>query len=152
MEGKNIVSSAIKFKYPYNVISTMKKLAILIVALATLAILLTGCGSDTQGKRVATPEISGMTTVDTKAEPATLTGETGKTAAEALKELESIESAPSTENNQKEGTFYPPVVTDKTGEDALKEKTRALFQKPVYDPGVEADDDFGPRYGDASNN
>ncbi len=130
----------------------MKKSFVLIVAITALALLLAACGSDTQGKRVATPEISGMTTVDTTAEPTTPTGETGKTAAEALKELESIGSVPSTENNQKEGTFYPPVVTDKTGEDALKEKTRALFQKPVYDPGVEADDDFGPRYGDASNN
>jgi hypothetical protein len=123
----------------------MNKSFILIVAITALA-LLTACGSDTQGKRVATPEISGMTTVDTTAEPTTPTGETGKTAAEALKELESLESVPTTENNQKEGTFYPPVVTDKTGEDALKEKTRALFQTPVYDPGVEADDEFGPRY------
>lgn len=124
----------------------MKKSFVLIAAITALALLLTACGSDTQGKRVATPEISGMTTVDTTAEPATPTGETGKTAAEALKELENIESAPSTINNQKEGTFYPPVVTDKTGKDALKEKTRALFQKPIETPNVEADDDFGPRY------
>jgi len=124
----------------------MNKSFILIVALVALALLLTGCGSDTQGKRVATPGISGLTTVDTTAEPTSPTGETGKTAAEALKELESLEIISSSENNQKSGTFYPPVVTDKTGKEALKEKTRALFQKQVYDPGVEADDDFGPRY------
>lgn len=124
----------------------MNKSIIFIVAIATLALLLTACGSDTQGKRVATPEISGMTTVDTTAEPETPTGETGKTAAEALKDIEAMESVPSTNNNPTSGTFYPPVVTDKTGEDALKEKTRALFQKPVYDPNIEADDEFGPRY------
>jgi PBP1b-binding outer membrane lipoprotein LpoB len=121
----------------------MNKSLILIVALAALALLLTGCGSDTQGKRVNTPGISGMTTIDTASSP---TGETGKTAAETLKEFENLESIPSAANNPKSGTFYPPVVTDKKGEDALKEKTRALFQKPVYDPNVEADDDFGPRY------
>jgi len=124
----------------------MRKQILLIVALAALALLLTACGSDTQGKRVATPGISGMTTVDLEKEPTTPTGETGKTAAEALYELESQESNPSTSNNPTSGNFYPPIVTDKTGEEALKEKTRALFQKPVYDPNVEADDQFGPRY------
>lgn len=130
----------------------MKKSLILIVAIAAIALLLTACGSDTEGRRVATPEISGMTTLETNKEPSSPTGETGKTAAETLKELESLEGIPSPTSNPKSGTFYPPVVTDKTGKEALKEKTRALFQKPVYDPNVDADDDFGPRYADASNN
>lgn len=129
----------------------MHKKVLLIAALTALALLLTSCSPSTQGKRVSTPEVNGptgMVATDTNiAEPApSAQGETGKTAAEALQELESIETAPSTENNQKSGTFYPPVVTDKTGKEALKEKTRALFQKEVYDPQVDADSDFGQRY------
>lgn len=127
------------------------KRVLIILAITTL-MMLSACETKTTGKRVAIPDkiessnsITGNTIVDT---PVDETGETGKTAAEALKELQQMEEITTTASGTKSGTFYPPVTTDATGEAALKERTRALFSKPVYDPNVEADDEFGAKYHD----
>jgi hypothetical protein len=55
----------------------------------------------------------------------------------------------STEINQdfiRVGTFYGEFETSSTGKDALKEKTRALFQKKIFTPEVEADRKQGQRH------
>lgn len=45
-----------------------------------------------------------------------------------------------------EGNFYPRIQTTKKGEDALKEKTRALHRQEIKLPTeVDADRSFGPR-------
>ncbi len=126
------------------------KRVIAVVAISLL-LLLAACGTKTTGKRVAIPEThaqvkapSGITGAATVAD----TGETGKTAAEMLKELQ--ENPTATTEGAKSGTFYPPITTTATGEDALKEKTRALMTQGTYDPNVEADDEFGSRYHDNS--
>jgi hypothetical protein len=125
------------------------------VAVMLLLIFLIACESKTVGKRVAIPETSskgptgsvatGPTGAVTAEEPST---ETGKTAAEMLKELQSNPTL--TETGEKSGTFYPPITTDATGEEALKQKTRALFSQQTYDPNVEADTKTGARYHDSS--
>ena len=130
------------------------------VVLISVLLLLAACGSKTTGKRVAIPDrqpqvkapagITGAVAVEP--EPSS-TGELGKSAAEALKELQDSPSIPT--EGPKSGTFYPPITVNSTGQDALKEKTRALFKQPVYDPNVNASADFGSRYhssdGDSTN-
>ncbi|RJQ22485.1 hypothetical protein C4580_00335 [Candidatus Woesearchaeota archaeon] len=132
----------------------MRKLVI--IALLSV-LLLAACESKTVGKRVAIPETgsSGITAAVVSDTASAETGDTGKTAAEALAEFKTTETVTSAGDGPKSGTFYPPITTDATGKEALKAKTRALFSQEVYDPNVEAQDDFGPRYhdqdGDATN-
>lgn len=114
--------------------------------------LLSACESKTQGKRVAVPDVGGPTAMATaplqeKADSSP-TGETGQSAADALKQVKETPTTQTSEGS-KSGNFYPPITSSATGEDALKEKTRALFtQTDTYAPDVEADDKFGPRYED----
>ncbi len=121
-----------------------------IVAVICLLLVLVACESKTTGKRVAIPEksggaITGNVVDDTDVQPSAST-ETVKTAAEVLAELQSTDTI--TTSGAKSGTFYPPITTDATGKDALKEKTRALMTSGTYDPNVKADDEFGARYHD----
>ena len=124
-----------------------------VLAVVTICILvfLVACESKTVGKRVAIPETSSPKAASSGPTAAAVvqspTGETGKSAAEVLKELQSSPSAP-VASGEKSGTFYPPITTDATGKDALKEKTRALFMQNVSVPNVQADDEFGARYHD----
>ena len=137
----------------------MKKIAALLMIISLLMLAACG-GSKTTGKRVAIPETGnavtgGVVGVQNTQEPAA-TNEPTKSAAQVLKEMQSNPQSPSvTTPTGKSGTFYPPVTTTSTGKDALKEKTRALFQKTVYTPNVEADDTAGARYhekdGDLTN-
>ncbi len=122
-----------------------------IAVVLCLLVLLTACGSKTTGRRVALPEGSGLITgaAIIEDEP-----ETSKTAAEVLRDLQ--ESPTSTQiEGAKSGTFYPPVVVTGSEREALKQKTRALFTQPTYDPNVEAEGDFGAKYhesdGDPTN-
>lgn len=130
----------------------MRKVIFAMLIISVL-LLLVACESKTTGKRVAIPErqvqakapagISGAVTVQAQ------TGETGTSAADALKDLQSTGTAPVT-GGSKSGTFYPPVTTDSTGKDALKEKTRALMSTGAEVPTtVKADDQFGARYHDS---
>lgn len=133
----------------------MKKLVI--VMLMTL-LLLTACsGSKTTGKRVAIPSTSANSITGNAVDDSLSETESApdKTAAEVLKELQSSEEVSSASTGPKSGTFYPPVTVTGTEREALKQKTRALFQKTVYDPNVEADTTSGSRYyssdGDSQN-
>ena len=136
----------------------MRSKAVAVVAISLL-VLLIACGeAKTEGKRVAVPETStavqtpvstptAAVTADTTAAPAIESVETGQTAAEALKELQANPDSVSVPvAGDKTGTFYPPISTSATGAEALKEKTRALFQQDIPLPDVEADDQFGQRF------
>jgi len=124
-----------------------------VIFLMMMLLLLAACENKTTGKRVDIPTkiengITGKVTQEVATNTAvqnTQTGETGKTAAQALKEMQQMESV-TAESGPKSGTFYPPVNTAATGKDALKEKTRALFTKPLDVPNVQADDEFGAKY------
>lgn len=126
----------------------MNKRVIAVVAICVLLLFLVACEKKTVGKRVAIPETSsrGITTAAVS-QPPPVSVETGKTAAEMLKELQSNPTAVTTDDS-KSGTFYPPVIVTGTEREALKQKTRALFMQPSYDPNVQADDDFGAKYHD----
>jgi hypothetical protein len=129
-----------------------------LIAILIGLLLLASCGNKTTGKRVAIPEMSGknspltgaVTGVDSESEQAPT-----KTAAEALKEIKETGTTTPVSSGEKEGTFYPPITTDATGKEALKEKTRALFQKEVPTTNVQATEQFGPKYhssdGDPTN-
>lgn len=114
------------------------------ITVILLLVFLVACESKTTGKRVAIPETSAPRISGEVTAPVDTTGETGKSAAEALKELQSNPVPVST--GAKSGTFYPPVITDATGEDALKAKTRALMTQGTYNPDVQADSEFGAKY------
>ena len=128
----------------------MNKKALTIIIISVL-LLISACESKTTGKRVAIPETSlkapSTPTGAVAATPPAQTTETGKTAAETLKE---IQNNPTPTAGVKSGTFYPPITTTATAEEALKEKTRALFSQKVYVPNVTADSDFGAKYDDSS--
>jgi hypothetical protein len=121
---------------------------VMVLVVISLLIMLAACGSKTTGKRVAIPQTSAPTgpnpTGAAVSSPDT-TVETGITAAEALADYQS-NPIPVTTDSEKTGTFYPPITTQATGEDALKEKTRALFSQTTYIPTVEADTETGARY------
>jgi len=132
----------------------MQKRAFAILAILLLAALGACGGSETTGKRVAAPTVStptGGAIADVQPESTPPEPEAPKqTAAEALKEVQA--TAPVGSDPTKVGNFYPPVTTTATGKDALKEKTRALFQQASYDPNVQAVTDSGPRYYDSNGN
>ena len=127
---------------------------VMVLAVIVL-ILLVACESKTTGRRVAIPERSAKVSAPSGPSGAVVapvvqqsSGETGKTAAEVLNDLESSPII-TTSSGSKSGTFYPPISSDATGKEALKEKTRALFtQNNTYAPNVTADDEFGARYHD----
>lgn len=130
------------------------KRVLLLVALSFL--LLAACESETTGKRVAVPSTGPTAAAVADAEPApaeTPEVET-KSAAETLKEIQS-DPVVAEGDGVKSGNFYPPVTTGATGEDALKEKTKALMSGSQGVEGVQADKTFGPKYhsddGDAIN-
>ena len=112
----------------------------MLVALSLL-IMLTACGEpEVTGRRVAIPDSSTPTAAAVAPPTSSPNTETGISAAEALADLksgESIETVETTTSDEKSGTFYPPVAVTGTGKDALKEKTRALFQQEIYVPNVE---------------
>ena len=129
----------------------MKKEAVMVlILLLTLA----ACGSKTTGKRVDVPDTSNTgiavanTEVSNVLERADEEEKPEKSAAEVLRELQSSGEL-ETESSEKSGTFYPPVQVKGTGQEALKEKTRALFSKEVYSPNVDADDSSGAKYHDS---
>ncbi len=129
---------------------------VIAVVVMSLLLLLAACESKTTGKRVAIPETSAKTglTGGTTADIPPPTGETGKTAAEMLQELQTTGTTP-IDSGVKSGTFYPPVTSGATGKEALAEKTDALMRQGTAPTGVQADQDFGPKYhdsdGDATN-
>lgn len=134
----------------------MQKRVLLAILIGLL--LLASCGNKTSGKRVAIPEVSGSNSPITGAVAGVESADSAptKTAAEALQEIkETGTTAAPVSSGEKTGTFYPPITTDATGKEALKAKTRALFQKETYDPNVEADSTFGAKYhstdGDPTN-
>ncbi|HLF54823.1 MAG TPA: hypothetical protein VI612_03825 [Candidatus Nanoarchaeia archaeon] len=117
-------------------------------------ILLVACGeSKVTGRRVAIPDSSAPTAavIAQQSAPA----ETGKTAAEMLKELQSGQTITIAQTGSKTGNFYPPIAVTGTEREALRQKTRALFSQPTYDPNAEAEGEFGAKYhdndGDPSN-
>ena len=118
---------------------------VMLVALSLL-IMLTACGEpEVTGRRVAIPD-SSTPTAAVVAPPSTSASiETGTSAAEMLEDLKNGESIETTEttDDPKSGTFYPPVAVTGTGEDALKEKTRALFKQEIYTPTVDAVKELG---------
>lgn len=119
-----------------------------VVLAVIVLILLVACGdSKVTGRRVAIPDSSTPTAavIAQQSAPAT---ETGKTAAEMLKELQSGQTTTVAPTGSKTGNFYPPITVTGTEREALRQKTRALFSQPVYDPNVDADDDFGAKYHD----
>lgn len=126
----------------------MKKVLLL---LALTFLLLAACESKTTGKRVAVPSTgpSAAAVADT-AKPVENTvaddTSTGKSAADTLKELQSDPTP--TDTSVKSGNFYPPVTSGATGEDALKEKTKALMSSGKTVDGVDADRTFGAKYHD----
>lgn len=133
----------------------MKKV---IAAISIMAlIMLAACGSnETSGKRVDLPKMDSPTgavagiSQEPEPTPASEPEEKGPSAAEAMQDLR---SNPETveQPTAKSGNFYPPVAVKGEGRDALKEKTRALFQQNEQELDVEADNDFGPRYADESD-
>ncbi|MBI4145941.1 hypothetical protein HY489_01235 [Candidatus Woesearchaeota archaeon] len=134
---------------------------VLVIALLALLVL-AACDSKTTGKRVAIPQTSGsavtgaVTGSNSQSPTAQQTDvSSGKSAAEALKELKTTGTVP-TNSNAKSGNFYPPITTSATGAEALKQKTRALFNQSVYSPQVSGTEkDFGAKYhsddGDPTN-
>lgn len=137
----------------------MKKV---IVALC-LMMFLVACGSSssTSGKRVGIPKVDSPTGAvvgvpdDSKTEVSASSEEvkepeqkSGKNAADALKEYKETASTETVPPSAKSGNFYPEITVKGEGRDALKEKTRALFQQSDLDVDAEADSDFGPRYAD----
>ncbi|RMD57725.1 hypothetical protein D6825_03145 [Candidatus Woesearchaeota archaeon] len=133
----------------------MKK-AVIAIALLTLLI---ACSQDAKltGRKIS-PQVTGSASANVQesqdhktvqTEQASQSSEAEeKTAAELLREMQAqdLESAATVAAGPKSGTFYPPITTKGTDKDALKEKTRALFEQDVYVPDVDADDKFGPRY------
>ncbi len=69
--------------------------------------------------------------------------ENQKTAKEMLEELK---DSTKIKQEVKTGTFYGNIKTNSTGKDALKEKTKALFEKEFFKLNVDADRQQGPRY------
>jgi len=129
---------------------SMNKKALCCVLIGVL-LLLVACESKTNGKRIATPETSknapltGAVVLNT---PKSSTPAPTKTAAEMLKELQKNPAAIIPTNLSKVGNFYPPIGNASAkGKEALKEKTRALFQRNLTTPMTgKADTKFGPRY------
>ncbi len=125
----------------------MNKRVMLVLMLAVL--LLAACESKTTGKRTIIPETSkSPITGASVSEPSSVIADTttGKSAAEALKVLQ--ENPDQTSTPTSEGQFYPPVTSGATGEDALREKTKALMTQPGYVPNVDADKSSGAKYHD----
>jgi len=124
----------------------MKRVMLLLIGL----LVLTACGSETTGKRVAapTPTAAVVAEVETDvAEPPEAPEPAEKqTAAQALDQLK--QDPLQTADPKKEGTFYPPVATEASGKDALKEKTKALMSSGQKVEGVEADRTTGSKYYD----
>ncbi len=120
-----------------------------IIAILIGLLLLVSCGNKTTGKRVAIPEMSGQNSpltgavagVDSTDDSAPV-----KTAAETLQEIKEGGTTTPVSSGEKEGTFYPPITTDATGKEALKAKTRALFQQEVPPTNVQATEQFGAKY------
>ena len=130
----------------------MKK-ALAVITICIL-LLLVACESKTTGRRVAIPSTSDQKAAPVQApravtgavvaEDAPSTGETGKTAAEMLNDLEAEPSTATT--GAKSGTFYPPITSNATGEEALKQKTDALFSQNVFNLSTDAQGQFGAKY------
>ncbi len=125
-----------------------------VVLAVIVLVLLVACGeSKVTGRRVAIPDSSAPTAA-VIAQQSSPSAETGKTAAEMLKELQSSPTT-ITQTGEKSGNFYPPIAVTGTEREALRQKTRALFSQPTYDPNTEAEGDFGAKYhdndGDPSN-
>ncbi|MBW2969829.1 hypothetical protein KY309_03640 [Candidatus Woesearchaeota archaeon] len=133
----------------------MKKSLIALMIITLL--LLVACESKTTGKRVAIPETTVKAPAITGGAAAEVpkdTGEIGTTAAEALKQFQVTGTAAPTDST-KSGNFYPAIVANGTGKDALAAKTDALMRQSGYVPAVDADRDTGARYheddGDLTN-
>lgn len=67
-----------------------------------------------------------------------------ETAADALAKAKVEEQKKSVPKQA--ATWYPPVVSDKKGTDALKERTRAAFSKSSFNDSIDADKSSGSKY------
>ena len=106
------------------------------------SLLLISCGKNNiQGMSVLDVETEEIQQEQTFEEEQTRTEQ--KTALEMLEELKK-----STEIKQesKTGMFYGEIDISKEGKDALKEKTKALFEKEFFNLSVNADKQQGARY------
>lgn len=130
----------------------IKKVFALLIIMSL--VMLAGCSkNETSGKRADVPKMNSPTgaVAGIQQEPVKeVKEEKGPSAAEAVQELRSNPETVETPT-AKSGNFYPPVDVTGEGRDALKEKTRALFQQNDQDLDVEADTAFGPRYADESD-
>jgi len=125
-----------------------------ILAILVLTVFLVGCGNDevTATKRTVDKVLDSTRESPTGAAVQQITEvkteeSTGTTAAEALKELQQSDIDTST-GGTAVTTIYSGTTSDKSGKDALKEKTRQAFSVGSSTGDVEADDQFGPRYQD----
>lgn len=114
---------------------------VMLLLLFSLA-LLSACGGETVSRKSAlngggpTGAVVGVDSYEPKSPSAPVpTGETGKSAADALKEIKQTGTVEQ-ETSGDDGTFYGNIETDKTGKDALKEKTRALMSKSAPVEGI----------------
>ncbi len=114
-----------------------KSVLILIIAMLLLTF---GCGKNNiQGAAVADFD----STLDPAKQREMIEDAETKNAGEMIDLLEdSMEINPEV----KTGTFYGEGEVEGEGKDALKAKTRALFEKNFFNLNVKADTKFGPRY------
>ncbi len=117
----------------------MKKVVIILILILSLLI---GCGNNIDGAVVVDLNEAPSTEAQLDRQKLIEISEE-KTAAEMMNELKD-----STEVKQevKTGTFYGDIEVEGEGKDALKAKTRALFEREFFDLNVEADTKTGPRY------
>lgn len=59
--------------------------------------------------------------------------------------IDSLQDSMKVKQESKTGTFYGDTKVTGTGKDALKEKTKALFEKEFFDLNVKADTQTGAR-------
>jgi len=117
----------------------MKKSVFLV--LVFLLIFLAGCGKDNiQAATVADTAQDETVEVETEEK---IIQEPGKTAGEMI---DVLKDSAEVKQEAKIGTFYGEMEVTSTGKDALKEKTKALFEKEFFTLNVEADRQQGPRY------
>ncbi len=120
----------------------MKK--VVIFSILVFSLLLISCGKNNiQGMSVLDVENKNNEVQQEKTFQEEQTRTEQKTAIDMLDELKK-----STEIKQesKTGTFYGEIDISTEGKDALKEKTKALFEKEFFNLSVIADKQQGARY------
>lgn len=123
-----------------------------ILCIAVLLLLLVACGGPQVSGRKATPTGAVVGVPDVEPEPVQADSEPAdesKTAAEALQEVKENPATVETAAGKAGNSWYPPVVTSATGEDALRERTKAAFSSSSFNTSVDADRHTGSRYYDS---